>query len=157
MGGAARFTVTTPPPADASTRARLGRLELPHGVVETPQTPLSQVAVVQALLSSEQSAGVLHGSQPGIGVWLQPAAPPHTSVVQALPSSQRLPSSTWPSQSLSTPSHTSGDAVCASHADQPVLASQVSTPKQVPIAFEVEHERVAPANPGVQLQLPVLG
>src|SRR5665811_1975677 len=34
--GAARFEVLVPPPADGSTRARLGRLHLPHGVVETP-------------------------------------------------------------------------------------------------------------------------
>jgi queuine tRNA-ribosyltransferase len=48
--GAARFTVTTPPPADGSTRARLGRLELPHGVVETPQfMPVGTNATVKAL------------------------------------------------------------------------------------------------------------
>jgi queuine tRNA-ribosyltransferase len=50
MTGAARFTVTMPPPADGSTRARLGRLELPHGVVETPQfMPVGTNATVKAL------------------------------------------------------------------------------------------------------------
>jgi hypothetical protein len=34
--GAGRFDVVVPPPADGSTRARAGRLELPHGTVETP-------------------------------------------------------------------------------------------------------------------------
>ena len=36
MTGAASFEVLVPPPVDGSTRARLGRLTLPHGVVETP-------------------------------------------------------------------------------------------------------------------------
>jgi queuine tRNA-ribosyltransferase len=48
--GAARFTVDVPAPADGSTRARLGRLELPHGVVETPQfMPVGTNATVKAL------------------------------------------------------------------------------------------------------------
>ncbi len=50
MTGAARFTVDVLPPADGSTRARLGRLELPHGVVETPQfMPVGTNATVKAL------------------------------------------------------------------------------------------------------------
>ncbi|TMD28267.1 MAG: tRNA guanosine(34) transglycosylase Tgt [Chloroflexi bacterium] len=50
MTGAARFRVLTPGPADASTRARLGRLELEHGVVETPQfMPVGTNATVKAL------------------------------------------------------------------------------------------------------------
>ncbi|HET7030281.1 MAG TPA: tRNA guanosine(34) transglycosylase Tgt [Candidatus Limnocylindrales bacterium] len=50
MTGAARFTVEVPPPADGSTRARLGRLELTHGVVETPQfMPVGTNATVKAL------------------------------------------------------------------------------------------------------------
>jgi queuine tRNA-ribosyltransferase len=49
-GRVARYDVTTPPPADRSTRARLGRLELPHGVVETPQfMPVGTNATVKAL------------------------------------------------------------------------------------------------------------
>jgi queuine tRNA-ribosyltransferase len=48
--GAARFTVEVPPPAGGSTRARLGRLELTHGVVETPQfMPVGTNATVKAL------------------------------------------------------------------------------------------------------------
>jgi queuine tRNA-ribosyltransferase len=48
--GAARFTVEVPPPADGSTRARVGRLELTHGVVETPQfMPVGTNATVKAL------------------------------------------------------------------------------------------------------------
>ena len=39
-----------PPPQDGSTRARLGRLTLPHGVVETPQfMPVGTNATVKAL------------------------------------------------------------------------------------------------------------
>ncbi len=50
MSGAARFEVVVPPPTDRSTRARLGRLELPHGVVETPQfMPVGTNATVKAL------------------------------------------------------------------------------------------------------------
>ena len=50
MRGASRFRVLTPGPADASTRARLGRLELEHGVVETPQfMPVGTNATVKAL------------------------------------------------------------------------------------------------------------
>ena len=50
MTGAARFTVEVPPPADGSTRARVGRLELTHGVVETPQfMPVGTNATVKAL------------------------------------------------------------------------------------------------------------
>jgi queuine tRNA-ribosyltransferase len=46
----ARFDVQVPPPADGSTRARLGRLTLPHGVVETPQfMPVGTNATVKAL------------------------------------------------------------------------------------------------------------
>jgi queuine tRNA-ribosyltransferase len=44
------FEVVTPPPADGRTRARLGRLTLPHGVVETPQfMPVGTNATVKAL------------------------------------------------------------------------------------------------------------
>ena len=47
---AARFEVAVPPPADGSTRARLGRLELAHGIVETPQfMPVGTNATVKAL------------------------------------------------------------------------------------------------------------
>ncbi|HEX7592112.1 MAG TPA: tRNA guanosine(34) transglycosylase Tgt [Candidatus Limnocylindrales bacterium] len=46
----AKFEVLVPPPADGSTRARLGRLTLPHGVVETPQfMPVGTNATVKAL------------------------------------------------------------------------------------------------------------
>jgi queuine tRNA-ribosyltransferase len=46
----AQFEVVVPPPADGSTRARLGRLTLPHGVVETPQfMPVGTNATVKAL------------------------------------------------------------------------------------------------------------
>jgi queuine tRNA-ribosyltransferase len=48
--GAARFDVLVPPPADGSTRARVGRLELPHGTVETPIfMPVGTNATVKAL------------------------------------------------------------------------------------------------------------
>jgi queuine tRNA-ribosyltransferase len=47
---AASFEVLVPPPPDGSTRARLGRLALPHGVVETPQfMPVGTNATVKAL------------------------------------------------------------------------------------------------------------
>ena len=50
MPGAARFEVLVPPPADGSTRARAGRLELPHGTVETPIfMPVGTNATVKAL------------------------------------------------------------------------------------------------------------
>ncbi|MFI5258061.1 MAG: tRNA guanosine(34) transglycosylase Tgt [Candidatus Limnocylindrales bacterium] len=46
----AQFEVLVPPPADGSTRARLGRLTLPYGVVETPQfMPVGTNATVKAL------------------------------------------------------------------------------------------------------------
>jgi queuine tRNA-ribosyltransferase len=55
--GAARFEVLVPPPADGSTRARLGRLELPHGVVETPQfMPVGTNATIKALHPDEVAA-----------------------------------------------------------------------------------------------------
>jgi queuine tRNA-ribosyltransferase len=48
--GAASFEVVVPPPLDGSTRARVGRLELSHGVVETPQfMPVGTNATVKAL------------------------------------------------------------------------------------------------------------
>jgi len=50
VSSAARFTVEVPPPADGATRARVGRLELTHGVVETPQfMPVGTNATVKAL------------------------------------------------------------------------------------------------------------
>ena len=50
MTGAARFTVEVPPPANGATRARVGRLELTHGVVETPQfMPVGTNATIKAL------------------------------------------------------------------------------------------------------------
>jgi queuine tRNA-ribosyltransferase len=50
MPGAASFEVLVQPPSDGSTRARLGRLTLPHGVVETPQfMPVGTNATVKAL------------------------------------------------------------------------------------------------------------
>ncbi len=46
----AQFEVLVPPPSDGSTQARLGRLTLPHGVVETPQfMPVGTNATVKAL------------------------------------------------------------------------------------------------------------
>ena len=50
VGPAARYEVLVPPPVDGSTRARLGRLTLPHGTVETPQfMPVGTNATVKAL------------------------------------------------------------------------------------------------------------
>ena len=50
MTGAARFRIEIEPPADGSTRARVGRLELTHGVVETPQfMPVGTNATLKAL------------------------------------------------------------------------------------------------------------
>ncbi|HXI79738.1 MAG TPA: tRNA guanosine(34) transglycosylase Tgt [Verrucomicrobiae bacterium] len=50
MTGAARFEVLVPQPADRSTRGRVGRLALTHGVVETPQfMPVGTNATVKAL------------------------------------------------------------------------------------------------------------
>ena len=49
-GRASRYDVVVPPLVDGSTRARLGRLELSHGVVETPQfMPVGTNATVKAL------------------------------------------------------------------------------------------------------------
>ena len=50
MTGAASFAIEVPPPADGSTRARVGRLELTRGVVDTPQfMPVGTNATVKAL------------------------------------------------------------------------------------------------------------
>ncbi|MDQ3127122.1 MAG: tRNA guanosine(34) transglycosylase Tgt [Chloroflexota bacterium] len=50
MTGAATFSIEVAPPADGATRARVGRLELPHGVIETPQfMPVGTNATVKAL------------------------------------------------------------------------------------------------------------
>ena len=58
MTGAASFEVLVPPPIDGSTRARLGRLTLPHGVVETPQfMPVGTNATVKALHPDEVARG----------------------------------------------------------------------------------------------------
>jgi queuine tRNA-ribosyltransferase len=49
-GAAASYDVLVPLPADGSTRARVGRLTLTHGVVETPQfMPVGTNATVKAL------------------------------------------------------------------------------------------------------------
>lgn len=49
-GRPVRFRVTTPPPADGSTRARAGVLSTPHGEVETPIfMPVGTNATVKAL------------------------------------------------------------------------------------------------------------
>jgi queuine tRNA-ribosyltransferase len=46
----ASFEVVTPPAADGRTKARVGRLTLPHGTVETPQfMPVGTNATVKAL------------------------------------------------------------------------------------------------------------
>jgi queuine tRNA-ribosyltransferase len=51
---AAELVITTPPPADGSTRARTGRLTLTHGVVETPQfMPVGTNATVKALTPAD--------------------------------------------------------------------------------------------------------
>jgi queuine tRNA-ribosyltransferase len=48
--GPSSFEVRSAPPADGRTRARLGRLTLPHGVIETPQfMPVGTNATVKAL------------------------------------------------------------------------------------------------------------
>jgi queuine tRNA-ribosyltransferase len=50
VAGPAAFEVVTAPPPDGRTRARLGRLTLPHGVIETPQfMPVGTNATVKAL------------------------------------------------------------------------------------------------------------
>jgi queuine tRNA-ribosyltransferase len=47
---ASHFQILVPPPADGSTQARLGRLTLSHGVVETPQfMPVGTNATVKAM------------------------------------------------------------------------------------------------------------
>jgi len=53
------FEVLAPSPADGRTRARLGRLTLPHGVVETPQfMPVGTNATVKSLDPDDlESAG----------------------------------------------------------------------------------------------------
>src|SRR5450759_1556073 len=57
MPGAASFEVLVPPPADGTTRARLGRLTLSHGVVETPQfMPVGTNATVKTLHPDEVEA-----------------------------------------------------------------------------------------------------
>jgi len=57
VSGAARFTVDVGPPADGTTRARLGRLELGHGTVETPQfMPVGTNATVKALAPDDLRA-----------------------------------------------------------------------------------------------------
>jgi queuine tRNA-ribosyltransferase len=49
-GTAASYDIVVPAPVDGSTRARLGRLELTHGIVETPQfMPVGTNATVKAL------------------------------------------------------------------------------------------------------------
>jgi queuine tRNA-ribosyltransferase len=51
---AAAFEVTTPPAVDGSTRARIGRLRLGHGLVDTPQfMPVGTNATVKALTPDE--------------------------------------------------------------------------------------------------------
>jgi queuine tRNA-ribosyltransferase len=50
QGRAATYDVLVGPPTDGSTQGRLGRLELPHGVVDTPQfMPVGTNATVKAL------------------------------------------------------------------------------------------------------------
>jgi queuine tRNA-ribosyltransferase len=56
-GRVARYDVLVGPPADGSTQGRLGRLELPHGIVETPQfMPVGTNATVKALDPEDISA-----------------------------------------------------------------------------------------------------
>ena len=50
VGGASHYELTLPAPGDGTTRARLGRLTLTHGAVETPQfMPVGTNATVKAL------------------------------------------------------------------------------------------------------------
>jgi queuine tRNA-ribosyltransferase len=50
VGTASRYELVVPAPGDGSTRARLGRLTLTHGAVETPQfMPVGTNATVKAL------------------------------------------------------------------------------------------------------------
>ena len=50
LTGPSSFEIVAPPPPDGRTRARLGRLTLPHGVVETPQfMPVGTNATGKAL------------------------------------------------------------------------------------------------------------
>ena len=50
MTGPADFRVVVPAPVDGSTRGRVGRLSLPHGIVETPAfMPVGTNATVKAL------------------------------------------------------------------------------------------------------------
>jgi queuine tRNA-ribosyltransferase len=50
LAGRSSFEIVAPAPADGRTRARLGRLTLSHGVVETPQfMPVGTNATVKAL------------------------------------------------------------------------------------------------------------
>src|SRR5258705_2408922 len=54
---ASRYDVLVPPPADGSTRARVGRLTLTRGVVETPQfMPVGTNATVKALDPDDTAA-----------------------------------------------------------------------------------------------------
>jgi queuine tRNA-ribosyltransferase len=54
VGRAARYDLEVPPPESGATRARVGRLTLTHGVVETPQfMPVGTNATVKALSPAE--------------------------------------------------------------------------------------------------------
>ena len=87
MPGAARFTVEVPPPADGSTRARTGRLELTHGVVETPQfMPVGTNATVKALDPDEiAAAGATIILANTYHLYLRPGPRAHRAVRRAAP------------------------------------------------------------------------
>ncbi|CAN5572561.1 tRNA guanosine(34) transglycosylase Tgt [soil metagenome] len=54
VSASTRFELEVPPPTDGSTRARVGRLTLPHGEVETPQfMPVGTNATVKSLSPAE--------------------------------------------------------------------------------------------------------
>ncbi len=54
VGRAARYDIDVPAPTSGATRARVGRLTLTHGVVETPQfMPVGTNATVKALTPAE--------------------------------------------------------------------------------------------------------
>src|SRR5438445_207336 len=92
------------------------------GCSHTPEA--LHMSVVQPFASSHWLAEE-QGTQVGSGVACMQVPALQVSVVQWFPSLQRLPSSVWPLQSLSTPSQTSGPVELWSRA-LPVVAKTLT-------------------------------
>ena len=140
LAGGAQSESITQPQAPVSTYRQPtagAQVSAVHGSASSHTTALPAQSPEASHASSPVHASPSSQGAPAAGVYTHPSAPAQVSVVHGSPSSHPS-SSRAPSQSLSTPSHTSGAGSRASHSLSP-SGPQTRRPAQTPYSVSRSH------------------